>query len=235
MILQDADDALNPIMKVGEQIAESAHLHQGLGWRESRLRATHLLRLLGLADPEQRFHAYPHQLSGGMRHKVMIAIALAGNPAVLIADEITRALDAVTQAEILELLKELQRRLGMALIFISHDLELAATLADDVLVMYEGRPIECAPSDALFSRPRTPYTKALLEAVPTLERAGRSVLTPTNRRPPERHAMAAGCALQPRCPQAKEICAAACPPFIEEQRGHRLACWFPYPREGPVQ
>jgi oligopeptide/dipeptide ABC transporter ATP-binding protein len=177
--------------------------------------------------PERRFDEYPHQLSGGMRQRVMIAIALACRPRLLIADEATTALDVTTQAQIMELLLELQAELGMALLLISHDLGLAASYADEVLVMYAGRIVEQAPAPQLFSRVRMPYTQALLEAIPRLERPAHAPLPVIGGRPPDLSALPAGCSFAPRCRHAADDCRAAEPPLAEHEPGHRFACWHP--------
>ena len=170
MVFQDPARSLNPTMKIGTQITEAVRAHSDLDKKGAQARAVELLRLVRLPAPERRFHEYPHQLSGGMRQRVMIAIALAGEPRLLIADEATTALDVTTQAQIMELLVELRERLGMAVIMISHDLGLAASYAEDVVVMYAGRAVEHAPVRTLFSNVRMPYTRALLGAIPALER-----------------------------------------------------------------
>jgi oligopeptide/dipeptide ABC transporter ATP-binding protein len=180
-----------------------------------------------LPAAEHRFVEYPHQLSGGMRQRVAIAIALAANPKLLIADEATTALDVTTQAQIMELLRDLQRQFGMALVMISHDLGLAASFADEVVVMYAGRAVEQAPTRELFANVRMPYTKALLEAIPRVERPPHSALPVVPGRPPDLAALPPGCPFAPRCPNVADLCRESAPPFAEGEPGHRWACWHP--------
>ncbi len=227
MVFQDPARSLNPTMRIGSQIAEAVRAHRRLRSPEAREQAVELLRLVRMPLPERRFFEYPHQLSGGMRQRVMIAIALACRPRLLIADEATTALDVTTQAQIMELLLELQAELGMALMLISHDLGLAASYADEVIVMYAGRIVEQAPASRLFSRVRMPYTEALFEAIPRLERPAHSPLPVIGGRPPDLSALPAGCSFAPRCRRAADDCVAAAPPLAEHEPGHRWACWHP--------
>jgi oligopeptide/dipeptide ABC transporter ATP-binding protein len=227
MVFQDPARSLNPTMKIGTQITEAVRGHSDLDKKGAYARAVELLRLVRLPAPERRFHEYPHQLSGGMRQRVMIAIALAGEPRLLIADEATTALDVTTQAQIMELLVELRERLGMAVIMISHDLGLAASYAEDVVVMYAGRAVEHAPVRTLFSNVRMPYTRALLGAIPALEREPHSMLPVTPGQPPDLMALPPGCAFEPRCARAKPECRQSRPPFVEHAVGHWWACWNP--------
>lgn len=227
MVFQDPSRSLNPTMRVGTQITEAIREHAPLDKAAARSRAMELLALVRLPAPRQRFYAYPHQLSGGMRQRVMIAIALAGNPKLLIADEATTSLDVTTQAQIMELLMDLQQQLGMALIMISHDLGLAASFADEVLVMYAGRPVEYASTGELFGHVRMPYTRALLDAIPRLERAPHSPFAVTPGQPPDLTALPAGCPFQPRCANAQDTCVDTAPPFEEQEPGHWWACWYP--------
>jgi oligopeptide transport system ATP-binding protein len=230
MVFQDPSRSLNPTMRIGNQITEAIRAHADLGRSAARERAVELLRLVRLAVPERRFHEYPHQLSGGMRQRVMIAIALAAEPRLLIADEATTSLDVTTQAQIMELLLELQQRLGMAVILISHDLGLAASYAADVIVMYAGRAVEYASVSTLFGRVRMPYTQALLGAIPLLEREPHTLLPVIPGQPPDLGSLPTGCAFRPRCPNATEQCAEA-PPLVEHEPGHRWACWHPVGEE----
>jgi oligopeptide/dipeptide ABC transporter ATP-binding protein len=227
MVFQDPSRSLNPTMRVGSQITEAIETHLPLEGMGSRERALELLELVRLPSPERRFHEYPHQLSGGMRQRVVIAIALAPNPRLLIADEATTALDVTTQAQIMELLADLQRELGMALVMISHDLGLAASFADEVVVMYAGRAVEQAPTAKLFAQVRMPYTRALLEAIPRVEHPPHSPLPVVPGRPPDLAALPDGCPFHPRCPNAQDLCRQSQPPFEEQEPNHRWACFFP--------
>jgi oligopeptide/dipeptide ABC transporter ATP-binding protein len=227
MVFQDPSRSLNPTMKAGNQIAEAVRVHRKVTKAEAREQAVELLRLVQIPVPGRRFHEYPHQLSGGMRQRVMIAIALACRPRLLIADEATTALDVTTQAQIMELLLELQAELGMTLMLISHDLGLAASYADEVIVMYAGQIVEQAPAPRLFARVRMPYTQALFEAIPRLERPAHSPLPVIGGRPPDLSALPAGCPFAPRCRRAADDCRAHPPPLAEHEPGHRWACWHP--------
>ncbi|GAA3797405.1 ABC transporter ATP-binding protein [Amycolatopsis tucumanensis] len=227
MVFQDPARSLNPTMRIGVQITEAVRAHGDHDRRAARDRAMDLLKLVRLPAPERRFHEYPHQLSGGMRQRVMIAIALAADPKLLIADEATTALDVTTQAQIMELLLELQERLGTAIILISHDLGLAATYAHDVIVMYAGRAVEYAAAPVLFSRVRMPYTKALLGAIPRVERPPHAELPVTPGQPPDLTNLPPGCPFAPRCDRAASDCVAEAPPLTEHQPGHAWACWHP--------
>jgi oligopeptide/dipeptide ABC transporter ATP-binding protein len=232
MVFQDPTRSLNPTMRIGTQITEAVRAHADVTKKEADERAVELLRMVRLPAPDRRFFEYPHQLSGGMRQRVMIAIALAGNPRVLVADEATTALDVTTQAQIMELLVELQDRLGTAVIMISHDLGLAASYAQDVLVMYAGRGVERAPTRTLFEHVRMPYTHALLGAIPALEREPHSLLPVTPGQPPDLSALPAGCPFRPRCPRATDTCLER-PPFEEQEAQHWWACWHPTPDAPP--
>ncbi len=230
MVFQDPARSLNPTMRVGAQITEAITTHRKVGKQEARAQAIELLRLVRIPAAERRFHEYPHQLSGGMRQRVMIAIALACRPKLLIADEATTALDVTTQAQIMDLLLELQQELDMALILICHDLGLAASYADEVIVMYAGKIVEQAPAARLFGRDgtvRMRYTRALLDAIPHLERPAHTDLPVVGGRPPDPTALPPGCSVAPRCGHAAEDCLAKAPALTEHAPGHRWACWHP--------
>jgi oligopeptide/dipeptide ABC transporter ATP-binding protein len=230
MVFQDPARSLNPTMKIGIQITEAITTHRKVGKAEAQTQAIELLRLVRIPAAERRFHEYPHQLSGGMRQRVMIAMALACRPKLLIADEATTALDVTTQAQIMELLLELQSELEMALILISHDLGLAASYADEVIVMYAGKIVEQAPAAALFGSGgsvRMRYTRALLDAIPHMERAAHSALPVVGGRPPDMTALPVGCSFAPRCGSAADDCLAKAPTLTEHAPGHKWACWHP--------
>jgi len=230
MVFQDPARSLNPTMKIGSQITEAVRAHRKVDRKEARAQAVELLRLVRIPAPERRFSEYPHQLSGGMRQRVMIAIALACRPKLLIADEATTALDVTTQAQIMELLLELQAELDMALILISHDLGLAASYADEVVVMYAGKIVEQAQAKRLFGTGgtvRMRYTRALLDAIPHLDRTAHTELPVVTGRPPDPTALPVGCSFAPRCPSAADDCLAKSPVLAEHAPGHSWACWHP--------
>jgi oligopeptide/dipeptide ABC transporter ATP-binding protein len=233
MVFQDPSRSLNPTMRIGTQVTEAVRAHAEVDRRTAHDRAVELLRLVRLPAAERRFFEYPHQLSGGMRQRVMIAIALAARPRLLIADEATSALDVTTQGQIMELLLELQQRLGMAIIMISHDLGLAASYAQDVIVMYAGRAVEYAPASTLFAHVRMPYTRALLGSIPRLDREPHAPLPVTPGQPPDLTALPVGCPFAPRCAHADEQCAVD-PPFAEHEPGHWWACWHPVTDGAPI-
>jgi oligopeptide/dipeptide ABC transporter ATP-binding protein len=223
MIFQEPMSSLNPVFSVGEQIAESVRFHRGLGRREARAEAVRLLDVVEIPQAAARVDQYPHQMSGGMRQRVMIAMALACNPRLLIADEPTTALDVTVQAQILKLLRSLQRDFKMGVMLITHDLGIVTEIADDVLVIYAGRIAERAPMAALFDAPSHPYTHGLLESIPPLtQEIGQ--LVPIRGNVPGLAAMPEGCRFAPRCDYAIDACRAAQPALLEIARGHSLAC-----------
>jgi oligopeptide/dipeptide ABC transporter ATP-binding protein len=231
MVFQNPERSLNPTMKVGNQITEAIRRHLPLNRQQAHERAIELLRMVRIPAPERRFHEYPHQLSGGMRQRVVIAIALACEPALLIADEATTALDVTTQAQIMDLLLDLQQQLGTALLMISHDLALAATYAEEILVMYAGRIVERAQAADLFGSVRMPYTRALLDAIPRVELQPHVLLPVIGGRPPDMSEVVPGCAFAPRCPDVQQDCREQRPSLEEREPGHSWACWHPCAKE----
>jgi oligopeptide/dipeptide ABC transporter ATP-binding protein len=230
MIFQEPMTSLNPLFTVGGQIAEAVALHQGLSRKEAWNRAVDMLRRVYIPEPEKRAHAYPHQLSGGMRQRVMIAMALSCNPKVLIADEPTTALDVTIQAQILDLMRELQETFGTAIILITHDMGVVAENADRVVVMYAGRKVEEAPSGELFDNPGHPYTKGLLGSIPHLDEVARSGqrrqrLNEIKGLVPSLFNLPPGCSFAPRCALATDRCREAPPPLEQHRPGHYIACW----------
>ena len=223
MILQDPMASLNPSMTVGEQIAETLSLHRGLRGRALDERVLELLRQVRISDPERRVHAYPHQMSGGIRQRVAGAIAISCRPSLLIADEPTTSLDVTIQAQYLRLLKEIQRETNLALVFVTHDLGIVAKLCDRVAVMYAGRIVEMGRTRDLFNRPRHPYAIGLLDCLPTLWR-GREPLTAIEGQPPDLANVPPGCSFAPRCPMAEPRCREARPPLESIEPDHLVAC-----------
>jgi oligopeptide/dipeptide ABC transporter ATP-binding protein len=226
MVFQEPMTSLNPVLTIGRQITETLEQHRGLDRAAAQRRALELLGLVGIADPTRRLQQYPHQLSGGMRQRVMIAIALACEPKLIIADEPTTALDVTIQAQILELMKELTRRLGVALIVITHNLGVVARYANQVNVMYAGRIVESGTAAAVYHDPRHPYTMALLRSVPRLDRPRQARLDPVDGQPPDLTRLDGGCAFRPRCRFAVDACARSRPALEEAgERGHVAACF----------
>jgi oligopeptide/dipeptide ABC transporter ATP-binding protein len=227
MIFQEPMTSLNPVFTVGDQIAEGIRLHQGLSKRESWNKAIEMLRLVRIPDPDRRVKEYPHQMSGGMRQRVMIAMALSCNPQLLIADEPTTALDVTIQAQILELLNQLKAELGMAVMLITHDLGVVADTAARVMVMYAGRVVEEAPVMELFTNPKHPYTQGLLNSIPRIEKAERRPrLQAIPGMVPDMLDLPKGCKFQARCPKLFEPCAGEEPPLKEIAANHRVRCYL---------
>jgi oligopeptide/dipeptide ABC transporter ATP-binding protein len=230
MIFQEPMTSLNPVVTIGRQISEAISLHQRLGRRAALERTVEMLRMVHISEPERRLDEFPHQLSGGMRQRVMIAMALSCNPRVLLADEPTTALDVTIQAQILALMEELQKRLGTAIVLITHDMGVIAENADRVVVMYAGKKVEEAPVEALFTTPCHPYTLGLLHSIPRLDLSGTAVVGRTRLSEiagavPSLDRLPPGCSFSPRCPYATEICRREYPPLKEKMPGHFATCW----------
>jgi oligopeptide transport system ATP-binding protein len=223
MIFQDPMTSLNPYMRISEQVIEPLLIHEGITKRAALARALEMMEAVGINGAAERIHRFPHEFSGGMRQRVMIAMALVTRPELLIADEPTTALDVTVQAQILELIRSLQRELGMAVIFVTHDLGVVAGLCDRVQVMYAGRVVEAADTAALFRGPLHPYTRALQRSLPALHSKGNELFTIPGL-PPDVSKPLAGCSFAPRCGYAAEPCAAAVPALEEAEPGHWHAC-----------
>jgi oligopeptide/dipeptide ABC transporter ATP-binding protein len=229
MIFQEPMTSLNPVFTVGNQIGEAIRLHQGLGKKETRQKTIDMLRLVKIADPESRVDSYPHQLSGGMRQRIMIAMALSCNPSLLIADEPTTALDVTIQAQILDLMKELQQKIGgMALLLITHDLGVVAEQADDVAIMYAGKIVERSNTRAIFNRPFHPYTVGLINSLPGAGALKKKRLDAIPGVVPNPLHLPSGCRFRDRCPRAADLCAQVEPKLEEKAPGHTAACHFPH-------
>jgi len=228
IVFQDPMSSLNPVLTIGRQVGETLVVHLGMSRRAARERARELLAAVGIPSPAARLDEYPHQLSGGMRQRVTIAMALACEPRLLIADEPTTALDVTVQAQILDLLKQQQEERGMAMILISHDLGVVAGRTDEIAVMYAGRIVERAPTRMLFSRVRMPYTEALLRAIPRLEEPSHTRLLAIGGRPPDLVSPPPGCRFSPRCHRVQDRCRRDDPPLMPDaEAGHAFACWYP--------
>jgi oligopeptide/dipeptide ABC transporter ATP-binding protein len=225
MVFQEPMTSLNPVLTIGLQLTETLEHHLKLSREDATRRAAELLGMVGIADPERRLRQYPHHFSGGMRQRVMIAMALACGPKLIIADEPTTALDVTIQAQILELMKDLTRRLGASLIIITHNLGVVARYADRVNVMYAGRIVESGNARDIYYQPRHPYTRALLRSVPRMDRARQQRLDPVQGQPPDLIRLPPGCSFQPRCPFAVERCTVAAPSLSPAGEAHASACW----------
>ena len=233
MIMQDPMTSLNPLKTIGDQIMEAVELHQHLKGKAAREKTLEYLRDVGIADPEVRFAQYPHEFSGGMRQRVVIAIAVACNPQILICDEPTTALDVTIQAQILELLKEMRVKYNLTIILITHDLGVVANIADRIVVMYAGQIVERGTSIEVFHHPRHPYTNALLEAVPRLDLQNKQQLASIEGTPPDLIAPPKGCPFCTRCKYCMEICCEQQPPVLNFGDGHEASCWL-YQLETPA-
>lgn len=237
MIFQEPMTSLNPVYTVGQQISESLIHHQGMNKKQAMVRSIELLKLVGIPSPEKRVKAYPFELSGGMRQRVMIAMSLACDPEILIADEPTTALDVTIQAQILELIKELQDRLGMSVIFITHDLGVVAETCDYVAVMYAGQVVEYSDIRTLFKMPKHPYSIGLLNSLPRHD-IDQGRLVPIKGNVPSPHEMPTGCRFAPRCPAATDLCRSKMPELMTDGEGNQIRCWIysdEWPGEKEVQ
>jgi peptide/nickel transport system ATP-binding protein/oligopeptide transport system ATP-binding protein len=226
LIFQEPMTSLNPVFTIGDQIVETITLHQKMSRKEARKRALEMLRAVKIPAPEQRIDEYPHQLSGGMRQRIMIAMALSCNPRLLIADEPTTALDVTIQAQVLSLMNHLRTDFKTAILFITHNLGVVAKMADDVVVMYLGRVVEAAPVREIFHDPRHPYTRGLMNSVPSLTVSRQEQLIPIRGVVPDPMDLPKGCVFEPRCPRASDICKREMPVLKTVASGHKVACWL---------
>jgi peptide/nickel transport system ATP-binding protein len=228
MVFQDPMTTLNPVVKVGRQITEVMRRHLGISKREARSRAVDLLASVGIPEPKRRLDEYPGRLSGGMRQRVSIAIALSCGPKLMFADEPTTALDVTVQAQILDLIAEQQRERNMSVVLVSHDLGVIAGHADEIAVMYAGKVVERAPTKTLFSSMRMPYTEALFRSIPKLDNPSHTRLRVIDGRPPDLANLPKGCNFAPRCPYAQDRCREEEPPLVASgSLAHAFACWYP--------
>ncbi|MCL4535832.1 MAG: ABC transporter ATP-binding protein [Bacteroidetes bacterium] len=225
MIFQDPMTSLNPVLTINRQISEALMLHMGMNSEQARKRAIELMKMVGIPSAEQRIDNYPHQFSGGMRQRVMIAMGLSCQPKLLIADEPTTALDVTIAAQIIELVKNLRKQFGMAIIWITHDLGIVAGLTDRMIVMYAGHLVETATTKDLYGRPSHPYTQGLLKSVPRLDEARKERLVPIDGLPPDLIALPPGCPFEPRCTFSKDICRHERPKLRTIGPDHQIACW----------
>jgi oligopeptide/dipeptide ABC transporter ATP-binding protein len=226
MVFQEPMTSLNPLYTVGNQIAEAVELHQNVSHKEALDRALEMMTRVQISEPTQRLDEYPHQLSGGMRQRVMIALALSCNPSILIADEPTTALDVTVQAQILDLMRDLQRDFNSAIILITHNLGVVSQMADHVAVMYLGKIVEYSTVQKVFHNPLHPYTVGLLHSVPVFGRKGEKVLVPIKGMVPTPSDKIEGCAFAPRCPKVMEICTQEEPLIKDQEADHQVACWL---------
>jgi peptide/nickel transport system ATP-binding protein len=226
MIFQEPMTSLNPVYTIGNQIMEAIILHQRLSKKEAKKKAIEVLASVGIPSPEQRVDEYPHQLSGGMRQRAMIAMALSCHPSLLIADEPTTALDVTIQAQVQDLMNDLRTEFKAAIMFITHDLGVIAHMADDVIIMYLGRIVESAPVGKLFDNPKHPYTIGLLNSIPSFTVSRKKRLVPIKGIVPDSVGAPRGCGFEPRCPQAKEICKSQIPELKAITTEHLAACWL---------
>ncbi|MGW7318435.1 ABC transporter ATP-binding protein [Streptomyces sp. NPDC054854] len=225
MIFQDALSSLNPVVSVGAQLGEMYEVHRGMSRKDSRAKAVELMDRVKIPAAKERVGDYPHQFSGGMRQRIMIAMAMALEPSLIIADEPTTALDVTVQAQVMDLLAELQRELNMGLILITHDLGVVADVADKIAVMYAGRIVEAAPVHAIYGAPAHPYTRGLLDSIPRLDQKGQELYA-IKGLPPNLLAIPPGCAFNPRCPMARPVCRTEVPPLAEVGPDRTSACFF---------
>ncbi|OKK06287.1 methionine ABC transporter ATP-binding protein [Streptomyces sp. CB03234] len=225
MIFQDALSSLNPVLSVGDQLGEMFVVHRGMSRKDARAKAVELMDRVRIPAARERVGQYPHQFSGGMRQRIMIAMAMALEPALIIADEPTTALDVTVQAQVMELLAELQRELAMGLILITHDLGVVADVADRIAVMYAGRIVETAPVHDIYKAPAHPYTRGLLDSIPRLDHKGRELYA-IKGLPPNLTATPPGCPFHPRCPRARDVCRIDVPPLYPVSEDRRSACHF---------
>ncbi|MBN1483326.1 MAG: ABC transporter ATP-binding protein [Chloroflexia bacterium] len=232
MIFQDPMTSLNPVLTINRQVSEALELHMGMDRSSARERTLELLRMVGIPSAEKRLDDYPHQFSGGMRQRVMIAMALSCNPELLIADEPTTALDVTIQAQILDLINKLRTELGTAVIMITHDLGVIAGISDRVVVMYAGHIVESADTYELFANPRMPYTLGLMRSIPRVDAQQKSQLNPIRGLPPDLIDLPDMCPFLPRCDFAQPRCEEGCPPLREVGPDHMAACWFDINKDG---
>ena len=235
MIFQDPMTSLNPVFTIGDQIMEAIRRHQGLNRKEAKEKAIEMLKLVGIPSPETRVDNYPHEFSGGMRQRAMIAIALSCQPDLLIADEPTTALDVTIQAQILELMKDLKNKVNTSIILITHDLGVVADVCSRIVVMYGGLIMEEGTSEEIFYNPKHPYTMGLLKSIPRLDLGQKQRLVPIEGTPPDLIKPPVGCPFASRCPYAMKICMENCPPYFEVSKGHRSMCWLLHEKAPKVE